>query len=53
MLEGDGDGLVARDVGEDKTNSSTCLGISSISLSLLEEELVQWSESIKHMRTKK
>ena len=27
MLEGDGDGLVARDVGEDKTNFSTCLGI--------------------------
>ena len=51
--QSDGDGLVAKDVGEDKTNSSTCLGISSISLSLLEEELVQWSESIKHMRTKK
>ena len=25
--QGDGDGLQARDVGEDKTNSSTCLGI--------------------------
>ena len=27
VLEGDEDGLVARDVGEDKTNSSTSLGI--------------------------
>ena len=27
---GDGDGLVARDVGEDKTNSSACLGIHTV-----------------------
>ena len=36
-IQGDGDGLLARDVGEDKTNSSTCLSIRTDKDNLLVE----------------